>query len=58
MSKEEKRMPIPTLFLLGYTLVMSTYEIAKKPKKPKKPTEKDILERIIRYGIPKIEKDV
>lgn len=39
-------MGLPLLFLMGYSLVLGTYEVAKTAKKP---TTKKILKDVIRY---------
>ena len=39
-------MGLPVLFLLGYSLVLGTYEVAKTTKKP---TTKNLLRDVIRY---------
>jgi len=38
-------MPLPLLFLVGYTLTLSTYEAAKS----KKPSTQNLLRDVIRY---------
>lgn len=40
-------MPIPILFILGYSIVLGTYEVAKTTKKP---TSKKLMSDVIKYG--------
>jgi len=46
MLREEKEMGLPMLFLMGYSLVLGTYEVAKTNKQL---NSKNILRDVTRY---------